>query len=40
VGAGFIRPVAGIAYRAFAAWRFNRLSHCKIAIKADDVAKK
>jgi predicted DCC family thiol-disulfide oxidoreductase YuxK len=24
VGAGFIRPVAGIAYRAFAAWRFNR----------------
>lgn len=40
VGAGFIRPFAGIAYRVFAAWRFNRLAHCKIAIKADDVAKK
>ena len=40
VGAGFIRPVANIAYRAFAAWRFNRLSHCQIAIKAYDIAKK
>ena len=39
VGAGFIRPVAGMAYRAFATWRFNRLSHCQIAIKADDVTK-
>lgn len=27
VGAGFIRRVANIAYRAFAAWRFNRLDH-------------
>jgi predicted DCC family thiol-disulfide oxidoreductase YuxK len=26
-----IRPVANIAYRAFAAWRFNRLAHCQIA---------
>jgi len=40
VGAGFIRPVANIAYRAFAAWRFNRLSHCQIAIKAYDIDKK
>jgi predicted DCC family thiol-disulfide oxidoreductase YuxK len=39
VGAGFIRPFANIAYQAFAAWRFNRLAHCQIAIKADDVAK-
>jgi len=39
VGSGFIRPVAGMAYRAFATWRFNRLSHCQIAIKADDVTK-
>jgi predicted DCC family thiol-disulfide oxidoreductase YuxK len=40
VGAGFIRPIANFAYQAFAAWRFNRLAHCQIAIKADDVAKK
>jgi predicted DCC family thiol-disulfide oxidoreductase YuxK len=40
VGAGFIRPFANIAYKAFAAWRFNRLAHCQIAIKADDMAKK
>jgi predicted DCC family thiol-disulfide oxidoreductase YuxK len=40
VGAGFIRSVANIAYRAFAAWRFNRLSHCQIAIKAYDIDKK
>lgn len=40
VGAGFIRPVAKIAYRAFAAWRFKRLAHCQIAIKAYDIAKK
>jgi predicted DCC family thiol-disulfide oxidoreductase YuxK len=40
VGAGFIRPTAGIAYSAFAAWRFNRLAHCQIATKADDLAKK
>jgi len=35
-----IRPVANIAYRVFAAWRFNRLAHCQIALKANDVAKK
>ena len=29
-----IRPVATMAYRAFAAWRFNRLSHCQIALKS------
>lgn len=40
VGAGFIRPVANIAYKAFAAWRFNRLAHCQIALKADDMARK
>ena len=40
VGAGFIRPVANIAYRAFAAWRFNRLAHSQIAIKAHDITKK
>ena len=39
VGAGFIRPIANFAYQAFATWRFNRLAHCQIAIKADDVAK-
>ena len=33
-------PVANVAYRRFAAWRFNRLAHCQIAIKADDVDKK
>lgn len=26
----FIRPVTNIIYRVFAAWRFNRLSHCQI----------
>jgi predicted DCC family thiol-disulfide oxidoreductase YuxK len=26
-----IRPVANIAYRIFAVWRFKRLAHCKIA---------
>ena len=40
VGASFIRPVAKIAYRVFAAWRFKRLAHCQIAIKAYDIAKK
>lgn len=31
-----ILHVANIAYRAFAAWRFNRLAHyCQIALKAD-----
>lgn len=40
VDAGFIRPFANIAYRAFASWRFNRLSHCQIAIKAYDNTKK
>lgn len=40
VGASFIRPVANIAYRAFASWRFNRLSHCQIAVKAYDSNKK
>ena len=28
----FIYPLAKIAYRFFAAWRFNRLAHCQIAI--------
>lgn len=40
VGSSFIRPAAEIAYKAFAAWRFNRLAHCKIAIKTDDMGKK
>ena len=40
VSAGFIRRVANIAYRTFAAWRFNRLAHCQIAIKAYDITKK
>jgi len=40
VDTGFIRPVANIAYRTFAAWRFNRLAHCQIAIKAYNIAKK
>jgi predicted DCC family thiol-disulfide oxidoreductase YuxK len=35
-----IRPVANIAYRAFAVWRFNRLAHCQIALKADDISEK
>ena len=33
-----IRPFANSAYRAFAAWRFSRLSHCQNALKADDMA--
>jgi len=40
VSVAFIRPIANIAYRAFAAWRFSRLSHCQIALKADDITKK
>lgn len=40
VSSSFIRPAAEIAYKAFAAWRFNRLAHCKIAIKTDDMGKK
>ncbi len=36
----FIYPIANISYRAFAAWRFSRLSHCQITIKADDSVKK
>lgn len=35
-----IRPVANSAYRRFAAWRFKRLAHCQIALKADDGDKK
>ena len=31
-----IRPVANIAYRAFAAWRFSRLSHCQIALQSQN----
>lgn len=40
VAAPLIRPIANITYRAFAAWRFSRLLHCQMAIKADDTAKK
>ena len=32
-----IRPVVNIAYRVFAAWRFTRLAHCQVAIKADSM---
>jgi predicted DCC family thiol-disulfide oxidoreductase YuxK len=39
VGAGFIRPVAGIAYRAFATWRFNRLAHCQLVVKSKERGK-
>lgn len=35
-----IRPIANITYRAFAAWRFNRLAHCQIALKTDDMVRK
>lgn len=31
-----IRPLASLAYRAFAAWRFRRLTHCQIARSAED----
>jgi predicted DCC family thiol-disulfide oxidoreductase YuxK len=31
-----IRPVANIAYRAFAEWRFKRLSHCQIALQSEE----
>ena len=34
-----IRLIVDIAYRIFAAWRFKRLEHCQIALKADDVTK-
>lgn len=30
-----IRAAAGIAYDAFADWRFNRLAHCRLTDKAD-----
>jgi predicted DCC family thiol-disulfide oxidoreductase YuxK len=40
VASSLIRPIANSAYRAFAAWRFNRLSHCQLELKADDRAKK
>lgn len=36
VGARFVRPIANIAYRAFAAWRFNRLTHCQLASGKDE----
>jgi predicted DCC family thiol-disulfide oxidoreductase YuxK len=29
-----IRPVANMAYKAFATWRFSRLAHCQIALKS------
>jgi len=31
-----IRPLASLAYRAVAAWRFRRLTHCLIARSAED----
>ncbi|MCE2993942.1 MAG: DUF393 domain-containing protein [Candidatus Jidaibacter sp.] len=40
VGSPFIHHIASFVYRAFASWRFNRLSHCKIAIKEYDAVKK
>jgi predicted DCC family thiol-disulfide oxidoreductase YuxK len=36
VSSGVIRPVAGIFYHAFAAWRFNRLSHCQLAAQSKE----
>ncbi len=33
-----IRPAAEIAYKAFAAWRFKRLSHCQMALNNRDSA--
>ena len=35
VGSPVIRPLANHTYRMFAAWRFNRLSHCQLAQKED-----
>ncbi len=32
-----IHPLAKLAYRAFANQRFNRLEHCQLAAKQDDV---
>ena len=31
-----IRQIVNITYRAFANWRFNRLTHCVLAKKNDD----
>jgi predicted DCC family thiol-disulfide oxidoreductase YuxK len=31
-----IRQIVNITYRAFANWRFNRLTHCILAKKNDD----
>lgn len=31
-----IRPLANSAYRVFAAWRFNRLTHCQLAVRLED----
>lgn len=36
VGVAFIRPLANIAYSAFAAYRFNRLSHCQVASQSKE----
>jgi len=35
-----IRPLANTIYRVFAAWRFNRLSHCQIAMQTTNLNKK
>lgn len=34
VGTPGIRSIAKLIYTGFAAWRFRRLSHCQVAIKA------
>ncbi len=39
VASPFIRPIANSAYRRFAAWRFNRLSHCQIADQSEEKRK-
>ena len=40
VGLPVMRPIAKRLYGAFAAWRFNRLAHCQIALRDYTIKKK
>ena len=39
-GLPVMRPIAKGLYGAFAAWRFNRLAHCQIALRDHTIKKK
>jgi predicted DCC family thiol-disulfide oxidoreductase YuxK len=40
VSVGFVHYFAKVFYQLFASWRFNKLSHCYIALKDNDLTKK